>query len=66
MDFGEKSLVKKGRDVNYAEVQLTALLQLLMKHPDALVKVYLHKAIHLIKDQTPPKKSPFCQGMWQQ
>ena len=43
------STTEKLRQLYYAEVELTALLQLLIKHSDALVKVYLHKAIRLIK-----------------
>lgn len=42
---------EKLRQLYYAEVELTALLRLLIKHPDALVRLYLDKAIHLIKNE---------------
>lgn len=45
----EDSAMKKLRELYHTEIELMALLQLLLQHPHGLLKVYLDKTYNLIK-----------------
>ena len=45
----EDSVIKKLRELYHTEIELMALLQLLLQHPHGLLKVYLDKTYNLIK-----------------
>ncbi len=47
----EESILGKMRELYHTEIELMALLQFLIKHPDALLEIYLNKTCNLVKTE---------------
>ena len=47
----EESVLGKLRELYHTEIELMALLQFLIKHPDALLGIYLNKTCNLVKTE---------------
>lgn len=45
----ENSILRKLRELYHTEIELTALLQFLLKHPNIILRIYLNKTYNLVK-----------------
>ncbi|WP_287816416.1 RteC domain-containing protein [Bacteroides sp.] len=47
----EDSILRRLHELYHTEIELTALLQFLLKHPNTFLRIYLDKTYHLVKTE---------------